>query len=144
VKPLGWAGVASLVLGVSLLLNFLATPINPSVTLGDLGVLGLLLGGLMVASDALGIGRTPLSGPWTRYSRLSGWLLFSCGLLIVLAAFLLENQVVCSPQAFGNCASGVASYGLALYAGAIVAVFGIVITVASRTSSRRPATDTVA
>jgi len=139
-NPLRWLGVSILALGALLVLNFLVTRNNPNVTLGDLGVLALLLGGLAVASDALGIRRAAHPDSSRPGFTLSGWLLFSAGLLVALAAFLLENQVSCSCPALGPCDCGEAFYGLMLDGGALVAGLGGVIIVAVRKSSRKSAT----
>jgi hypothetical protein len=119
-------------LGALLVLSFLATRNNPNVTLGDLGVFTLLLGVLVMTSDVLGTGRVAHPDSARPSFTLSGWLVFSAGLLIVLAAFVLENQVSCSCPAFGPCDCGEALYGLGLDGGALVAAFGVVVIVVGR------------
>jgi hypothetical protein len=137
-KPLGWLGVSILAAGALLVLSFLATRDNPNNTLADLGVLGLLLGGLVVASDVLGITRAHPDSSRPSF-KLSGWLLFSAGLIVASAAFLLQNQVSCSCSAFGPCDCGEAFYGLVLDGGALVAGLGGVIIVAVRKSPGKSA-----
>jgi len=138
-RPLRWLGVSALVLGALLVLNFLATRNNPSVALGDLGILALLLGGVAISADGLGVGRSSLrTNGWTLTA--SGWVLLSLGLLVAVSGLLLEDQVSCSCPAFGACDCGAALYGVMLDGGVLAAFLGIAATLAGRMSSRKSAT----
>jgi hypothetical protein len=137
-RPLRWAGYSALVLGAALVLDFLATRTNPSVTQGDLGILALVLGGLALGTDSLGLGRAgrgnDVSSPTAR-----GWALLSLGLLVAVSGLLLQNQVSCMCPAFGPCDCGGSLPGVMLYGGALMALVGIAATWAGRRSSRKSA-----
>ncbi len=128
------AGILILIMGIGFLLVFLSTTINPSVTAGNLGLLAILLGILVVGFDAFAK-KAQLQGvPMTL--TLAGWLPFSIGLLVGLAGFLLANQVACScPASPYPCQCGVLLYSLMVSVGITVAIIGVVILGRQRSSS---------
>ncbi len=130
-------GILISVIGIVFLITFLSKPVNPDVTIGNLGLLTVLLGVLVVASD-LFAKRVQLRGTTTMLA-VAGWSLFSAGLLVGFAGFLLANQVMCSCPAYGPCTCGVPLYNLMLSAGTLTAVAGAaVITSSSLLVHRRP------
>lgn len=132
------AGLSILAVGAILLLDFLSRTVNPDVTAGDLGILGLLLGGLVLAAGSLGKRASP-RGQGSSLVMV-GWLALSVGLLVAIAALLLLNQTpcMCTNQIVGQrlaCSCG-ASFGTTLDAGVLVAVAGAAGIVVG--ASRRP------
>jgi hypothetical protein len=112
-------------IGLVLVLNFFTRQVNPDVQGADLGMLAVLLGLLIVGYDSL---RERAGGHGATSAPLvsAGWPILSAGLLIALASFLLENQVMCSCPAFGPCACGTA-YDLMFHVGAFIAVAGMIL-----------------
>jgi len=127
-------GLAMLALGLALLVSFLSTSINPNVTLGNLGLLALLLGGLLLTSD-LYVRRVRI-GP-SFFLAAFGWSVLSAGLLVTLTGFLLGNQVVCSCPANGPCTCDVALYDFMFYGGLLVAFVGATSLIGGTVLSRR-------
>jgi hypothetical protein len=132
------AGILISIMGILLLLVFLSTPINPSVTAGNLGLLAILLGVLVVGFDAFAK-KAQLQGVPMKLTVI-GWGLFSIGLLVGLAGFLLVNQVACScPDCpVGRpcpCICGDSLYPFMIVVGITVAIIGVVILVRQRSSS---------
>ena len=124
------AGILISIIGVVFLLIFLRTTVNSDVTIGNLGLLAVLLGVLVVASD-LFAKKVQLQG-LTMILAVAGWSLFSAGLLVGLAGFLLANQAPCSCPAYGPCPCGVPLYNLMFSGGILAAVAGAVIMVVIR------------
>ena len=112
-------------IGVVLVLNFFTRQVNPDVQGADLGMLAILLGLLTVDYDSL---RKRVGGHGATSAPLvsAGWPILSAGLLVALASFLLENQVMCSCPAFGPCACGTV-YDLMFYVGVFVAAAGTIL-----------------
>ncbi len=144
VSPTRIAGILISIIGVIFLLivlvevithNYIITQplITQLPTIGNLGLLALLLGVLVVASD-LFAKRVQLQGV-TRMLAVAGWSLFSAGLLVGLAGFLLMNQAPCLCPAYGPCPCGVPLYNLMFSGGILTAVVGVVIMVVIRLHS---------
>jgi hypothetical protein len=108
----------------------MSTTINPDVTSGDLGLLAVLLGVLVVAFD-LFAKKVQLQGV-TMILAVAGWSLLSAGLLVGLVGFLLMNQVACSCPESGPCVCGVPLYDLMFSGGILTAVAGAVIMIFTR------------
>jgi hypothetical protein len=134
VSPTRIAGILISITGVVFLLIFLRTTVNPDVTIGNLGLLALLLGVLVVAFD-LFTKKIQLQGVNTIVA-VTGWSLFSAGLLVGLAGFLLANQVACScpeyPLANYPCICGVPLYNLMFSGGILTAVAGAAVVIVTR------------
>lgn len=131
------AGILILIMGIGLLLVFLGTTINPSVTAGNLGLLAILLGMLVVAFDSF-TKKTRLQGVTTKLT-VAGWALLSVGLLVGLAGFLLANQVWCSCPECPEyspcpCACGGPLYSFMIVGGTAIAIIGVAILVRQRSS----------
>jgi hypothetical protein len=87
-------GLVLIALGAISLVLFVATPVNPDVTLGDLGLLSILGGVLFIYLGFLRRRTTP--GEHTNALVVTGWNVLSVGLLVALGAFLLLNQTMCA------------------------------------------------
>ena len=131
------AGILILIIGIGLLLVFLSTTINPSVTAADLGLLAILLGVLVVAFDSF-TKKTRLQGVTTKLT-VAGWGLLLVGFLVGLEGFLLANQLWCScPECpeYGPCpcACGGPLYSFMIAGGIAVAIIGVTILVRQHSS----------
>lgn len=116
---------------------FLTTSVNPDVTLGFLGLLILLLGGLIIASNSFR-SRVRLRGAGFLLA-VAGWSILSAGLLIAFAGFLWESQVSCSCPASGTCLCGVPLYEMMFSGGILSALVGAAsIVVGTLLSRNRP------
>ena len=138
------AGILISMIGVVFLLIFLVEVITHNYiitqplitqlpTIGNLGLLAILLGVLVVASD-LFVKKVHLQGV-TTILAVAGWSLFSVGLLVGFAGFLLMNQAPCLCPAYGPCPCGVPLYNLMFSGGILTAVVGVVIMVVIRLHS---------
>jgi hypothetical protein len=125
-----------LALGIILLFSpFLATRINPDVSLSLEGVLLAFLGVLVLAANAFGK-RVRLQG-WGLLLAIGGWVIFGAGTLISLAGFLLESGVACMCPASGPCECFVTLYEVMWHAGFVAALAGLVGIAGGWVISRR-------
>ena len=116
------------------LFPFLTTSVNPDVSLGFLGLLIVLLGGLILAANSFRK-RVHLRGLGSVLA-IVGWSTFTSGALISFAGFLLGSQVMCLCPASGPCACFVPLYNMMFYGGFFAALAGLGCIVAGTLQSR--------
>lgn len=121
-------GLVLIALGAISLVLFLATPVNPNVTLGDLGLLSILGGALFIYLGFLRRRTTP--GEHTNALVATGWKVLSVGLLVALGAFLLLNQTMCAE------ACSLIGYYAYVYGGLLAAASGLAMIIVGRRSRR--------
>jgi hypothetical protein len=131
-----WVGVAIVIIGILLLLDFFSKQINSNILLADVGLLTFLLGCLLVGVDGFSRKVKFSEKKSGQVLMICGWLMLSSGLLVGLLGFLLENQVMCSCPASGPCYCGVLLYRIMLYAGSLVAVIGAGLVTAGTIQAR--------
>ena len=119
-------GLVLIAIGLMSLLLFLAIPINPSVTLGDLGLLSIAGGVLLIYLGILRKRTTP--GHQTNALVVRGWAILSVGLLVALGSFLLLNQTMCAE------ACSLTGYLVYFYGGLLAAAAGFAVIIVGRRS----------
>jgi hypothetical protein len=121
-------GLVLIALGAISLVLFSATPVNPNVTLGDLGLLSILGGALFIYLGFLR--RRTAPGEHTNALVVTGWKVLSVGLLVALGAFLLLNQTMCAE------ACSPIGYYAYFYGGLLAAAAGLAMIIVGRRSRR--------
>jgi len=121
-------GLVFVGLGVIPLVLFMATPVNPNVTLADLGLLSILGGALSIYLGLLYNRRTPAEH--VNSIIITGWKIMTVGLLVALSAFLLLNQTMCME------ACNLIGYYIPFYGGLLAAVAGLAIIILNRLPRR--------
>lgn len=119
-------GLVLIALGAISLVLFIDTPVNPSVTLADLGLLSILGGALFIYLGFLRRRTTP--GEHANTLVVTGWKILSVGLLVALGAFLLLNQTACME------ACNLIGYYMPFYGGLLAAVAGLAMIIVGRLS----------
>jgi hypothetical protein len=119
-------GLVLIAIGAIPLVLFIATPVNPNVTLADLGLLSILMAVLLILLSFLRKHTTSRTDANTLIEV--GWIFLSAGLIVALAAFLRLNQVMCSE------ACNLSGYWVPFYAGLLVAVAGLALIIVDRLS----------
>jgi hypothetical protein len=119
-------GLFLIALGAVSLVLFFATPVNPNVTLGDLGLLSILGGALFIYLGFLRRRTAPEEQAGSLV--VTGWKVFSVGLLVALGAFLLLNQTMCAE------ACSLIGYYAYFYGGLLAAAAGLAMIIVGRGS----------
>jgi uncharacterized membrane protein YidH (DUF202 family) len=119
-------GLFLIVLGAVSLVLFFATPVNPNVTLADLGLLSILGGVLFIYLGFLRRRTAPEEQAGSLV--VTGWKVLSVGLLVALGAFLLLNQTMCAE------ACDLTGYYAYFYGGLLAAAAGLAMIIVGRGS----------
>jgi hypothetical protein len=117
-----------LALGIISMVLFFATAVNPNVTLGDLGLLSVLGGALLIYLAFLR--RRTTTGERTNALVVTGWKVLSVGLLVALGAFLLLIQTACAEEC------DLTGYYAYFYGGLLAAAAGLAMIIVGRRSRR--------